>query len=150
MLLASLAGASSCGREPSTLLYEYRPVSFEGWSKTDTVVMALPEVTQTGVFQTQVGVRTNARYPYRNIWLGVCQVLHNPDTVLLDTVSCPVGLRSDLGKNGIGLFLSEGSLPDRVYQAGQTGTIKIFHILRREEIPGVGQVGLHIQLAGQP
>lgn len=149
-LLASLMGAGSCSNDPSALVYEYHPVSFEGWNKTDTITISLPEVIQTGLYQGKVGVRTNTRYPYSKIWLGVCQVLHHPDTVLLDTVSCPVLSRSDRGKNGIGLFLSECFLPDYKYQAGQTGVIKIFHIMRREELPGVGEVGLHIHSAQNP
>lgn len=149
-LLASLLGAGSCGKEPSAWVYEYHPVSLEGWSKTDTVVINLPEISRTSLCQARVGVRTNTTYPYRNIWLGVCQTLHHPDTVFLDTVACPVMLSSDLGKNGIGLFLTEDSLPERVYQAGQSGTIKIFHILRREEVPGVCQVGIQIQPAERP
>lgn len=148
-LLASL-GAGSCSNEPSALVYEYQPVSFEGWSKTDTVVIELPEVAQTGWCRAQVGVRTNTAYPYRNIWLGVCQTLHHPDTVFLDTVTCPVMLDSDLGKNGISLFLTECDLPERLYQAGQSGTIRIFHILRREEVPGVGQVGIEIKPTEHP
>lgn len=149
-LLATLVGASSCSSEPSSWVYEYHPVPIENWSKTDTVVIDLPEIGQTGLCRTQVGVRTNINFPYRNIWLGVCQTLHHPDTVFLDTVACPVMLRSDLGKNGISLFLTEATLPERVYQAGQSGIIKIFHILRREEVPGVCQVGIQIQPAERP
>lgn len=150
ILLASLIGASSCSNDSGTLIYEYRPVSFEGWNKTDTIVFALPEITQAGLFQGKIGVRTNARYPYQKIWIGVCQQLHHPDTIFLDTVSCEIASRSDMSKNGIGLFLSECTLPEHVYQAGQTGEIKVFHILRREEIPGVGQVGLHIRKKQKP
>lgn len=149
-LLASLVGAGSCCNDPSALVYEYHPVSFDGWNKTDTVTITLPEVTQGGFYQGKIGVRTNASYPYPRIWMGVCQVLHHPDTVLLDTVSCRIVSRSDGGKNGIGLFLSECFLPDCEYQAGQSGIIKIFHIMRREELPGVGEVGLHIQSAQKP
>lgn len=149
-LLASLVGAGSCCNEPSILVYEYSPVSFDGWNKTDTLLFSLPEVTQAGVYQGKVGVRTNACYPYQKIWIGVCQTLHQPDTVFLDTVCCEIVPCSDLDKNGIGLFLSECPLPEHTYQAGQTGTVKVFHILRREEVPGVGQVGLQIQAVPAP
>lgn len=150
VLLASFLGAGSCNNKPSSWVYEYHPVSLEGWNKTDTVVINLPEIGHTGFCMARVGVRTNTNYPYRNIWLGVCQTLHHPDTVYLDTVVCPVMLSSDLGKNGIGLFLTEDSLPERMYQAGQSGTIKIFHILRREDVPGVCQVGIQIKPAEHP
>lgn len=150
ILLASLTGASSCSSNSETLIYEYRPVSFDGWSKTDTIVFTLPEIEQGGLYLGQIGVRTNARYPYQKVWIGVCQKLHHPDTLFLDTVFCEIASRSDLDKNGIGLFLSEGTLPDHVYHPGQTGEIKVFHILRREEVPGICQVGLHIQRKQRP
>lgn len=144
-LLASLVGAGSCSNESRPIVYEYQPVSLEGWNKTDTISVSLPEISQTGMYQGAVGVRTNARYPYQNLWVGVTYCLQNPDTVFRDTVCCQVVHDSDFDKNGIGLFLSENSLPKHEFRSGQTGIIKIFHIMRREEIPGVDHVGICIQ-----
>ncbi len=144
-LLASVVGAGSCSNESRPLIYEYHPVSLDGWNKTDTITVSLPEFSQTGIYRGTIGVRTNARYPYQNLWIGVAYCLQNPDTVFRDTVCCRVVHDSDFDKNGIGLFLSESSLPERELYSGQTGVIKIFHVMRREEVPGVDHVGICIQ-----
>lgn len=144
-LLVSVVGAGSCSNESRPLIYEYHPVSLDGWNKTDTITVSLPEFSQTGIYRGTIGVRTNARYPYQNLWIGVAYCLQNPDTVFRDTVCCRVVHDSDFDKNGIGLFLSESSLPERELYSGQTGVIKIFHVMRREEVPGVDHVGICIQ-----
>lgn len=144
-LLASVVGAGSCSNESRPLIYEYHPVSLDGWNKTDTITVSLPEFSQTGIYRGTIGVRTNARYPYQSLWIGVAYCLQNPDTVFRDTVCCRVVHDSDFDKNGIGLFLSESSLPERELYSGQTGVIKIFHVMRREEVPGVDHVGICIQ-----
>ncbi len=149
-MLVFLLGTSSCSKDSATLVYEYHAVPIQGWNKTDTVVFTLPDVLKEGQYQIKVGVRTNARFPYANVWLGVCQTLEQPDTVILDTVCCAVSAESGITKEGIGLFLTESQLPGQYYHLGQKGCVKVFHILQKEEIPGVLQVGLQIQTARRP
>lgn len=144
-LLVALTATSSCSKGPEPVLYEYRSVSEEGWQKTDTVSFVLPELGVDGPYTAHVSVRTQASFSYRSIWLGVRWRLHHPDTLFLDTVECVIQEQDKRSEpSGIHLRLTEVGLPGKRLQAGQEGEVDVYHLMRREFLPDVCQVGIRI------
>ncbi len=142
-LLAACIMVFSCSR--STVMHSYRNVPVEGWDQSDALSFSLDTVREGGVFNVDVGVRTTNDYPYQKLWLAVVAELSNPDTVFADTVACVFadknGVRSG---NGTNMYQYDFNLGSVELEKGQTGKFVVHHIMRREIIPGVSNIGLRL------
>ena len=102
-------------------------------------------VKESGLYDINIGVRTTNDYPYQKLWLSIAAEFSNPDTVFTDTVACVFadknGVRSG---NGTDMYQYDFNLGDVNLQKGQTGRFTIHHIMRREIIPGVSNIGVRI------
>ena len=143
LLLAVCMAVSSCKR--STIMHFYCNVPVEGWDQSDVLAFPLDTVGEGGIYNLDIGVRTTNEYPYQKLWLAVDAELSNPDTVFNDTVDCVFadksGVRSGSGTN---MYQYDFSLGSVVLEKGQTGKFSVHHIMRREIIPGVSNIGLRL------
>lgn len=147
---------ASCDRRTPVLAYCPTPV--EGWEPGDTLKYHIDSLAAAGRYRLSLGVRTSATmpYPFKSLWLVVRRDWHRPDTTLTDTRVDTVEVRLTDQKgdvNGRGVSLYEYSLPleeDNLSQ-GTTADIRIIHIMRREVLPGVTDVGIRLdRLSTQP
>ncbi|MCM1107619.1 MAG: gliding motility lipoprotein GldH [Clostridium sp.] len=141
-VLATLV--SACG---DVMPYHaYRSVPGGMWSKADTLKFDdLPVLSDSGRYDLYVDLRTTEDFPYTGIYIGV---LSRPGSAFAwqrDTVHCVV--RSATGRpSGRGFTLRHSG--SRLYRllpsADRHPQVRLFHIMRREDLPGVGEVGLKI------
>lgn len=131
----------SCNVSPS--YHEYKPTSTEGWEQRDVIQFPIDSLLRGGEYSLSVGVRATAAYPFQTLYLLVEQNFTSPVLTRRDTVKCVLtNKQGDL--NGSGLRVMQYSFPvgKIALHKGQSGTITIRHIMRREILPGVSDVGI--------
>ncbi len=143
----SLCAFSSC-QEKRTAAFQYAPVPVEGWETGDTLHFPIDTIREGGDYLLTVGVRTSASkpYPFRSIWLLICQHRHNPESFSRDTLECQLANeRGDALGNGTSLYTS--TQPWRTLQLpeGSSADITITHIMRRDILQGVTDVGIKLE-----
>ena len=136
----------ACGERP--VAYDFCSTSVEGWEPGDTLKFHVDTLDASGVYNLSIGVRTSSSTPspYQTLWMVVRQQWHHPDQVMLDTIK--MQLTNEFGDpQGHGVTLYQFDLPWRMQhlQAGQWADISIYHIMRREMLPGISNVGIRLQ-----
>ena len=141
-LLFVLALSLSCDRE-RTVCFTYRPTPVEGWEQHNALTFPIDSVQQTGEYNLSIGVRTTYDYPFQTLWFQVTTRLEHSHLELLDTLVCQVTdpQGNTLG-HGISIFQYVYPLTSVHLNVGQRGTITVKHIMRRNMLPGVSDVGV--------
>lgn len=142
-LVAVLLSLFSCHSDK--IAHLYRAVPSDGWSQGDTLTFPLSEVPQNGHYRLRVGVRVTDTYPYTSLWLVLKSQWQNPMMRRCDTLECR--LCDEEGFiNGKGLKTHQYlfSLPSVTLTKGQFGTFRVCHIMRKETLQGVSDIGIEL------
>lgn len=143
ILLFSLV---ACEHYPTAFEFQNTPI--EGWEVGDTLHYRIDSLGKSNFYKLSLGVRTSAAspYPFQSIWLAVRQQWHNPDTLLTDTIECVLtNKQGDVMGKGISLYTYEQPLRTLSLKKGSSADISIVHIMRREIIRGIANVGIKIE-----
>ena len=130
-----------------TVYYHYEHTPMTGWEREDTLTFGVPPMTQRAVVQRYVGLRTAVNYPYSKISMVVEQTTLPSNRHRRDTVHCTL-VDSD-GKNlghGLSMRQQEFPLPDISLNEGDSLSVTIHHIMSRETLTGISDVGLLLQV----
>lgn len=142
-LTATVLLATACMED--TLLHCYKPVSPEGWQRRDTLCFDLSASDKAMQGVLTVGLRTVADLPMQDIVLAVEQRIDSPMVFRRDTVHYPLtdaeGRPFVSGTNN--LQFETQSIPFH-RPAGSQGTIRIHHLMTREAVQGITEVGIRI------
>lgn len=147
LLTAGMAFALT-GCESKPLSYSYRSTPVEGWEQGDTLHFHVDSVAHAGKYRMTLGIRYSATtpYPFQSLWLVVREHWHNPESVYCDTVECKLSnADGDIKGTGVSIYQVEQYLHDRLLQEGMSADITINHIMQREMLPGITDVGLRIE-----
>lgn len=143
VLVACSWAFSSC--ESHTFYHSYQDTPVDGWEQNDTLTFTTDSIPHDGVYAFQIGLRTTSIYPYRMLWLLVENEWRNPKFTKTDTVICHLtNAEGDLNGHGIDSYQYTYPCPSLHLRKGQVGHIRIRHIMRREILPGVSDVGIKI------
>ena len=130
-----------------TVYHHYEHTPADGWERTDTLCFQTPPVTASGTYIAEVGVRTNAAYPFRNLSLVVTQTLparqqHSDtlDCILTDQQGRATG-------SGVSVSQQQYSLGRLQLAKGDSVRFTVCHQMRREKLAGITDVGLRITKA---
>lgn len=148
LLLAAvlLAGTASCDVRP--VRYAYRPTPVSGWEPKDTLSFPIDTIAHAGRYVLSVGVRTTARFPFQSLWLVVKQQWRRPARERLDTVVCRfTNAAGDPVSRGLSLNQYEFTVDTVSLGPGSCGHVSVRHIMRREILPGVSDVGVILREA---
>ncbi len=143
LFLISLIGGGCTSR--STVFHAYQAVDKNGWGKHDTVIFQLPQDSLPDVWQLNVGVRIDNHIPYTTLWLVLSQDLEKKGVFEADTI--PVSVTNKQGiLNGSGYSSYQQEVKAIQVKTGPKGghTVKVTHVMKREDIPGVWYVGLNV------
>lgn len=135
---------SGCGRRPAEC--GYLPISANGWGLTDTLTFRT-DTLPAGRYSLTLGLRTSASvpYPYRSLTLLLRQTWEQTNTARCDTIVCPLTtIAGDLSGKGIAFFQYEFSAGTFCLQKPTAGRLSVSHIMRREILPGITDVGFRI------
>ncbi len=135
--------ALSCER--TSMLHTYRHTPVNGWEQSDVLTYDIDTIRQAGTYNLDVGVRTTNAFPYKKLWLVVEQHFTNPAISRADTLACSfVNDEEDRNGKGTNTYQYTFGLGKIKLERQQTGKISIRHIMRREMIPGVSDIGINI------
>ena len=130
----------------SKLLHSYKPLPAEGWERRDTVSFDLPQAEEEINGTLTIGLRTIAHVGMQDVVLAVEQCLENPNSYRQDTVRYPLtNTEGDALVKGVNFRQYEmQQLPIRM-EKGQSGSVRIHHLMRREDIFGFTEIGIKIE-----
>lgn len=137
--------SASCMRRP--VAFEFQSTPIEGWETGDTLHYCIDSLHHGGNYRLQIGLRTSAAtpYPFQSIWLVVRQHWHNPDTLVIDTMEFKLtNSKGDVAGSGISLYSYTQELGHLQLEEGSSAEVKIMHIMRREMIRGIVDVGIRL------
>lgn len=146
-LFLGLFAALAAGCRRNAAAYQYGSVSVNGWEPGDTVVLYVPPLEQGGAYAMQLGLRTSntVPYPFRELWLMVKQEWASGQT-FADTLQCTLATPAgDASGKGVALNQYEFPLPVRQLAKGDSARICINHIMRRDLLPGITDVGIRLE-----
>lgn len=144
-----LALFSGCGR--STAYHSFRHIGNNAWNNRDTISFSLDSLPDNATYDFLIELRTNFSYPYQSIWLAVEREMRNPHLILRDTAECLLNNDRE-NRNLPGIHSHTHSIPLNpipLYK-GQTGRIRVIHLMRRETLPGISDVGLCVRRIENP
>ena len=138
-LSLSIAACNNSG----TLLHSYKPLPAEGWDRRDTIRFDLPKA-ETDIDGTLViGLRTRANIAFQDIMLVVEQCLETPHTYRCDTIRYPLTDADGYAlTKGVNHYQYETQQLPIHLQKGQSGSVRIRHLMRHEVIPNITEVGI--------
>ena len=128
-----------------TLLHSYKPLPAEGWDRCDTVCFDLPRAEKDIDGTLFIGLRTKANVGFQDIVLAVEQFDEIAGLARCDTVRYPLA-------DAEGYALTPGvnhhqyetqQLPIHLNK-GQSGSVRIHHLMTHEVISGITEVGIKI------
>lgn len=135
----------SCGGD---VVYDkYRPTPTEGWEKNDTLVFDVPRLRRHGTYSQEIGVRITRDFPFTRVSLLVERVIEPGHKVVADTLDCR--LYDDEGNilgHGISHYQYRFALPGIEMREGDSLHVCIRHIMKREILPGISDIGFRMSL----
>lgn len=141
LIMALTAVFAGCDRKTVYSHYEHTPQ--EGWEKIDTLFFEVPPVKETGIYQEEIGIRTDIGYPFLSLALNVTQDILPQGEHYYTTKNCV--LYDESGKergSGISRFQTVFYLTDVKLNKGDSMRICITHNMRREMMSGVSDIGI--------
>ena len=137
MLISSCIG--------DTLQHQFVHINKEGWNRNDTAVFTLPPAKENGQHCISTEIRTTSSFPYQKLYLVREILLEKPLAVHRDTICMDTGTRGIL-EEGKGVSLMSFSHNDSTLflNEGQSGNIRLYHIMSREQLKHITEVGIKL------
>lgn len=126
--------------------YCFRATPVDGWETTDSLVFPIDTVHQAGRYRLSIGVRTSAAnpYPFQTLALSITTRLQGKKAQR-DTALCSLTDKDgDVNGQGVSLYQYAFPVSELHLEKGQTGTITVQHLMRRNLLPGVANVGIRL------
>lgn len=145
-LLAVAAAAVALQACDGRVVYDkYASTNVEGWERSDTLVFAVPGLKASGRYRQEIGLRINSAYPFTALSLLVERTVEPGHRVSKDTLNCRLydGKGNALGA-GVGYFQYDFILSDDDLRQGDSLNVRVHHIMMREILPGISDIGLRL------
>lgn len=142
---AGLAILSLAGCDTDTVYHSYRHVAPSGWEREDTLRFHLDTLRENMRGQLSVGLRCDDRYPYKSIWVVVEGRFAPPLLTWRDTVECRLADSLNRMQRGIHVYQYDTPAGSQPFTKGQTGTIRVWHCMQREHLPGILDIGIRLR-----
>jgi len=130
----------------------YQHLSGEEWNRQNILTYNIPTVHAHDVYKTNVGVRFNDDYSYRNLALEVRQTIHRRDTLSRDTIieyidTIHFSVYDNKGKlQGAGLFSRQLNSDVRIFSMneGDSLVVSLRHIMHDAVLYGIEDAGVNL------
>ena len=145
VLFIPLIGLLCAGCTGGTWLHSYKSLPKEGWERRDTVCFAVPQAEEDISGTLTIGLRLTAPVGSQDIVLAVEQSLEAPAAYRCDTVRCPLTDAEGyaLGQ-GVNIIQYETPHVPFHLSKGQSGTVRIRHLMTDETVTGITELGLKV------
>jgi gliding motility-associated lipoprotein GldH len=136
---------TSCSHS-ETPCHSYQEVPTEGWEQQHSLTFNIDTIRKTAYYRVIVNVRTTNAYPFQSLWLLVHQQYSRPQLSSKDTVVCVfTDQQGNPLRHGISLRQYSDSATSLLLRKGQYGTVTVSHIMRRNILSGISDVGVEIR-----
>ncbi|RRD79782.1 hypothetical protein EII14_05310 [Alloprevotella sp. OH1205_COT-284] len=155
LLLCSLLLTTACLRDE--VYFAYRSADVEGWDTGEHIGFTVDSLAQGRTYHPTLHLRTTAApvYPFQTIVLIVSQswqfphpsvsrrdsVLHTADTLTLRLMTSSGHPTTE----GLALRQYTHPLPSLRLPRGARGKIDVRHIMRKEVVPGIANIGYSLR-----
>lgn len=142
----AFVAALLCSACESEVVYDhYNHTPLVGWEKNDTLLFDIPAVKESGRYRMELGLRTNTSFPFTGLSLAIEHVIEPNRRVFTDTINCRLAdEKGNLLGKGVSCFQYNFIVSDLELKKGDSLHVSIRHIMKREIMPGVSDVGLKI------
>jgi len=149
LLSAVVALLCACNSNIVYSHYEHTPIA--GWNKNNPQHFLLSPLRQGGLYREEVGLRINGDYPFMGLTLIVEQQVLPSGTTRSDTLWCKL-IDSDgtIQGEGFSYYQYTFHLCDMQLQQGDSLRVSIRHNMKREDLPGISDVGLTLHRIDPP
>lgn len=151
LLLLCAGMMAACRKSPAA--FEYCPTPVEGWESGDTLRFRIDTIREAGTYSLSLGVRSSASlpYPFQRLYVVVRQQWHHPEESRHDTVACElVSPDGEIQGQGVSIYQYICPVGECELSEGQTGEITVNHIMRREILPGITDIGIRLEREAAP
>lgn len=141
--MVSIFSLSSC--DDGVVYDTYKHTQIEGWEKNDTLVFDVPRLASPGRYRLEMGLRTSGAFPFTGLSIVVEQTVIPGYKTLADTLNCRLtDEKGNVLGHGISYFQYNFILSDVELAKGDSLHVRVRHIMKREILPGISDVGLKI------
>ncbi len=146
VFIALLLAAVITACESKVVYDRYDDTPVVGWNKADPLTFDIPPIDSTDNYAMDGGLRINGAFPFMSVTLIVETSIPNRKASLCDTIVCqtinkagkPVG-------DGVSFFQTRFPVRDIRLEKGDSLHITVRHDMRREELPGIINVGIRLE-----
>ena len=142
LAILSLLFLSGCTGNVAYNKYEGIPT--RGWLRADTMKFEA-EIRDSATYESFIAMRIDNSFPYVGLSVIVEQsILHGKDKpkILRDTVNCElIDKHGNIKGSGLSRFQYEFPVTDIALSPDDKVTTKIYHIMNKDTIPSVTEVG---------
>ncbi|MGN1375117.1 MAG: gliding motility lipoprotein GldH [Prevotella sp.] len=131
--------------EEGVVYDKYVNTDIDGWDKSDIVSFSVPPLKEMGVYNMELGLRTNNLFPFTGVSVVIERNVFPGYRYTADTLRCKLtDERGHIKGHGIGNYQYVFSLDESYFRRGDSLQVTVRHIMRREVLPGISDVGLRI------
>lgn len=143
--MAVALALTSCNRH--TIYSHYESIASEGWERNDSICFDIPTIPEDGEYTQTIGLRTDNTYPYKNLTLVVKRyegrgARDEGRGARCDTLD--IQIADDEGNllgTGMNHYQYEMALPSITLHQGDSLHVSVTHLMRRECLPGITDLG---------
>ena len=145
VLFVPLIGLLCAACTDGTVFHSYKSLPREGWERRDTVVFRIPEPAEDIDGTLTIGLRMTAPVALQDVVLAVEQADEAGKVCRCDTIRYPLSdAEGDALGQGVNAIQYETQhLPFRL-RKGQATTLRLRHLMTRETIPGITELGIKV------
>ena len=123
----------------------YRHTQLSGWDKGDTLFYDITPLRQSGRYRQEIGLRVNESFPFTGLTLVVDKVVEPGHRIMIDTVNCRLAdSKGNTLVQGVSYYQYDFIVSEDNLQEGDSLHVGIRHIMKREILPGIADVGLRL------
>lgn len=123
----------------------FKPTPVNGWDKNEPLKFEVPPLSSDGTYNLSVGLRLSDEYQFRNLHILVQQKLYPSGLEFTDTlVYDVVDERGNILGQGVNYYQYERPARAMALHEGDSLSLVIKHIMKREILPGIVNVGVII------
>lgn len=140
LILTVTLAIASCDRKAVYSHYISTPI--DGWDSSDELTFAVSPIPADATYEEHVGLRINRAYPFQGLTLIVQQQVFPSGETLADTLEASL-IDHEGNMRGQGINYYQYTIPLRKINlhADDSMSVSIRYNMRRETLPGIGDVG---------
>lgn len=146
LVLMAMPAISSCTNDEQAVYFSYQDLENGIWDRQYRHAFALDTIRESGRYRVEVCMRTMQVVQFQHVFVTVQQQVAGSRANRTDTIR--LTLTDQLGNmagRGLSLYNYSAELPRSItLRKGQSATLILNHIMRRQQLEGIKQIGLRV------